>query len=35
MQRLRGPSGSRVSVTVARDGESNIDVTIVRARIER
>jgi hypothetical protein len=35
MQRLRGPSGSRVSVTVAREGESNIDVMIVRARIER
>lgn len=35
MQRLRGPQGSRVSVTIARDGENNFDVTIVRARIER
>jgi hypothetical protein len=35
MQRLRGPERSSVSVTVARDGESNFDVTIVRARIER
>lgn len=35
IQRLRGPEGSRVSVTVAREGEGNIDVTVVRARIER
>ncbi len=35
MQRLRGPQGSRVFVTIAREGESNIDVTLVRARIER
>lgn len=35
IQRLRGPEGSRVSITVARDGESNFDVTVVRARIER
>ena len=35
MQRLRGPQGSRVSVTIARAGENNFDVTIVRARIER
>ncbi len=35
IQRLRGPEGSRVSVSVAREGENNFDVTIVRARIER
>lgn len=35
IQRLRGPEGSRVSVTVARDGEGNVEVTVVRARIER
>lgn len=35
IQRLRGPAGSRVSVSVARDGENNFDVTIVRAHIDR
>lgn len=35
IQRLRGPEGSRVSVTVAREGENNFDLTVVRARIER
>ncbi|HRI68982.1 MAG TPA: carboxypeptidase regulatory-like domain-containing protein [Polyangium sp.] len=35
IQRLRGPEGSRVSVTLAREGEGTIDVTMTRARIER
>jgi C-terminal processing protease CtpA/Prc len=35
IQRLRGAEGSSVSITVSREGESNIDVTIVRARIEQ
>ncbi|MBK9261378.1 MAG: carboxypeptidase regulatory-like domain-containing protein [Polyangiaceae bacterium] len=34
MQRLRGPEGSRVAITVAREDEGNVDVTVVRARIE-
>ncbi len=34
IQRLRGPSGSRVTVTVDRDGAS-IDLTVVRARIQQ
>jgi len=35
IQRLRGPEGSRVSITVSREGENNVDVTVTRARIER
>lgn len=35
IQRLRGRAGSRVFVTVAREGEGPIDVVIVRARIEQ
>lgn len=35
IQRLRGPSGSRVTVSVAREGEGNVDVTVTRERIER
>ena len=35
IQRLRGPEGSRVNVTLNREGEGTIDVTITRARIER
>ncbi len=35
IQRLRGPSGSRVSISVAREGEGNLDVTVTRERIER
>ncbi len=35
IQRLRGPEGSRVTITVSREGDSTIDVTVVRARIER
>ncbi|UQA61070.1 carboxypeptidase regulatory-like domain-containing protein [Polyangium aurulentum] len=35
MQRLRGPSGSRVTVTVARENEGTVEVTVVRGRIER
>ena len=34
IQRLRGPEGSRVSITVSREGTGNIDVTVVRARID-
>jgi hypothetical protein len=34
IQRLRGPRGSRVSISVAREGENNFDVTVVRARVE-
>ena len=34
VQRLRGPEGTRVSVTLGR-GSQHIDLTITRARIER
>ncbi|MDI1443211.1 carboxypeptidase regulatory-like domain-containing protein [Polyangium sp. 6x1] len=35
IQRLRGPAGSRVTVSVAREGEGNAEVTVTRERIER
>jgi len=35
IQRLRGAEGSRVSVSIVREGETNLDVTILRERIER
>jgi protocatechuate 3,4-dioxygenase beta subunit len=35
LQRLRGPEGSRVTITVAREGEGTVEVTVVRSRIER
>lgn len=35
IQRLRGAEGSRVSIAVTRDGETNLEVTVVRERIER
>lgn len=35
IQRLRGPEGSRVTVTIDREGERQFDVTLTRARIER
>ncbi|MDI3284916.1 carboxypeptidase regulatory-like domain-containing protein [Polyangium sp. 15x6] len=35
IQRLRGPSGSRVTVSVSREGDGNVDVTVTRERIER
>lgn len=34
IQRLRGPEGSRVSISVVREGENTFDVTVVRARVE-
>lgn len=34
IQRLRGPEGSRVSISVTREGENTFDVTVVRARVE-
>jgi len=34
IQRLRGPQGSRVSISVVRDGGNSFDVTVVRARVE-
>lgn len=34
IQRLRGPEGSRVSISVVREGENNFEVTVVRARVE-
>ena len=35
IQRLRGPEGSRVSISVVRDSGTNLEVTVVRERIER
>lgn len=35
VQRLRGPEGTRVSLTLARDGSSDLEVTVVRATIVR
>lgn len=35
VQRLRGPEGSRVSLSLARDGSSDVEVTVVRATIVR
>jgi membrane-associated protease RseP (regulator of RpoE activity) len=35
IQRLRGPEGSRVTIAVLRDGEGQIEVTVMRSRIER
>jgi hypothetical protein len=35
MQRLRGPEGSRVTITLARETEGTVEVTVVRGRIER
>lgn len=35
LQRLRGPAGSRVTITVAREGAGNVEVTVVRSRIDR
>ena len=35
IQRLRGTSGSRVTISITREGEGNLDVTVTRERIER
>ena len=35
VQRLRGPEGSRVSVSVSREGEGTIEVLITRKNVVR
>jgi protocatechuate 3,4-dioxygenase beta subunit len=35
VQRLRGPEGSRVSISLAREGSGDVEVTVVRATIVR
>nr|WP_240807313.1 carboxypeptidase regulatory-like domain-containing protein [Polyangium spumosum] len=35
IQRLRGPAGSRVTISVAREGEASVEVMVTRERIER
>jgi len=35
IQRLRGPEGSRVSISLAREGSATLEVTVRRERIER
>nr|QVV57694.1 carboxyl-terminal processing protease [Myxococcales bacterium] len=35
LQRLRGPAGTRVTITVAREGAGNVEVTVVRGRLDR
>jgi protocatechuate 3,4-dioxygenase beta subunit len=34
IERLRGPRGSRVSISIVRDGGTNLELTLVRARID-
>jgi hypothetical protein len=35
IQKLRGPQGSRVSISIEREGEGAVEVTVRRERIER